>query len=546
MTTDDSRPNIIIILADDMGYSDLGCFGSEIATPNLDALASSGLRFSQMYNSARCCPSRAALLTGVHPHQAGVGHMVADLGRPEYQGYLRDNVVTIAEALKVAGYRTLMSGKWHVGGDYNNIDREKWDLGGPGFPLPTQRGFDRYFGIYSGGGSYFFPNTLAEQDTLLPPDLEGFYLTDAISDNAVDMIEDAMAGDDPFFMYVAYTAPHWPLHALEEDIARYEGKYRTGWDALRTSRHEELKGMGILDEKWEISPRDPDSPPWDEAADHDWEDIRMAVYSAQIDRLDQGVGKIVSALRCAGADSNTIIMFLSDNGGCAEFLAEESSQPQPARYRGPNPDGTRLVLGNTRELRPGGAQTFMSYDLPWANASNSPFRRFKRWTHEGGISTPFILSWPDRIGEPGIVHSPTHLIDIMPTCLQAAGASHPTERDGHESLPLEGESFLSAIDRGEWSREQPIFWEHEGSRAIRQGQWKLVSAIGGPWELYDMETDRTELNDLYQRNRTKAHELERLYEEWADRCGVLPWSVINPDWNPIMRSDSTHTSLRLR
>ena len=546
MTTDDSRPNVIIILADDMGYSDLGCFGSEIATPNLDALASSGLRFSQMYNSARCCPSRAALLTGVHPHQAGVGHMVADLGHPEYQGYLRDNVVTIAEALKSAGYRTLMSGKWHVGGDYNTTDRESWDPGGPGFPAPTQRGFDRYFGIYSGGGSYFFPKTLAEQDTLLEPDLEGFYLTDAISDNAVDMIEDATAGEDPFFMYVAYTAPHWPLHALEEDIARYEGKYRNGWDHLRTSRHEQLKGMGILDEKWDISPRDDDSPPWDETADHDWEDIRMAVYSAQIDRLDQGVGKIVSALRRAGADSNTIVMFLSDNGGCAEFLAEESSQPQPHRYMGPNPDGTPLILGNIRELRPGGAQTFMSYDLPWANASNTPFRRFKRWTHEGGISTPFILSWPDRIREPGIVHSPTHLIDIMPTCLQAAGASQPTEREGQQTLPLEGESFLSAIDRGEWSREQPIFWEHEGSRAIRQGQWKLVSAIGGPWELYDMETDRTELNDLYQRNRNKAHELERLYEEWADRCGVLPWSVINPDWNPIMHGESIHTSLRLR
>ena len=210
--------------------------------------------------------------------------MVADLGRPEYQGYLSDNVVTIAEALKSAGYRTLMSGKWHVGGDYNNTDREDWDPGGPGYPIPTQRGFDRYFGIFSGGGSYFFPKALAEQDTLLQPDLEGFYLTDAISDNAGDMIEEATAGEDPFFMYVAYTAPHWPLHALEEDIARYEGKYRTGWDALRTGRHEELKEMGILDEKWEISPRDPDSPPWDEAADHDWEDIRMAVYSAQIDR----------------------------------------------------------------------------------------------------------------------------------------------------------------------------------------------------------------------------------------------------------------------
>jgi arylsulfatase len=235
-------------------------------------------------------------------------------------------------------------------------------------------------------------------------------------------------------------------------------------------------------------------------------------------------------------------MFLSDNGGCAEFLAEDGSLPQPARYGGVSPDGTPVVVGNIPGLRPGGPQTFMSYDLPWANASNTPFRRFKRWTHEGGISTPFIMSWPKRIQESGIVHSPVHLIDIMPTCLDAAGASHPTERAGQQTIPLEGESMLSAIESRDWARERPIVWEHEGSRAVRQGQWKLVSAIGGGWELYDMERDRTELDDLYVRNRSKAQELEKLYDEWAERCGVLPWSVISPDWNPRMRGQSIHLS----
>ena len=537
------RPNIIVILADDMGYSDIGCFGSEIRTPNLDSLGYNGLRFSQMYNSARCCPSRAALLTGLNPQQAGVGHMVANLGVPEYQGYLRENCVTIAESLKASGYSTFMSGKWHVGGDYDLSNPDSWTPGTPDHPLPTQRGFDRYYGILTGAGNFYFPKTLMDQDTLVPlDDLDDFYLTDAISDNAVKMVGEAANGDAPFFMYVGFTAPHWPLHALEEDIARYEGQYRRGWDYLRTSRHEELKSMGILDEKWDISPRDNSSHPWTTTSDRDWEDIRMAVYAAQIDRLDQGVGRILDALRSRNMDGNTLIMFLSDNGGCAEFLAEDGSLPQPARYGGVNPDGTQVHVGNTPGLRPGGPQTFMSYDLPWANASNTPFRRFKRWTHEGGISMPFIMSWPDRITESGIVHSPAHLIDIMPTCLDAASTNHPAERAGQPTLPLEGESMLTAIDNREWSREQPIFWEHEGSRAVRQGRWKLVSAIGERWELYDMEQDRTELNDLYNRNLSKAHELEGLYAQWAERCGVLPWNVINPNWNPAMLSQSAHKS----
>ena len=536
-------PNIIVMLVDDMGYSDIGCFGGEVRTPNLDSLAAGGLRFSQMYNSARCCPSRAALLTGLNPQQAGVGHMVANLGVPQYQGYLRENAATLPEALKAGGYSTFMSGKWHVGGEYNLLDPDSWTPGTPDFPLPTQRGFDRYFGILAGAGNFYFPKTLMDQDSFVPLDsLDDFYLTDAIADNAAKMVGEAAEMDNPFFMYVAFTAPHWPLHALEEDIARYEGKYRGGWDELRTSRHENLKGMGVLDEKWEISPRDADSPAWADAPDHDWEDIRMAVYAAQIDRVDQGVGRILDALRASGAYDDTLIMFMSDNGGCAEFLAEDGGRPQAARYGGVLPGGESVRVGNARGERPGGALTFMSYDLPWANASNTPFRRFKRWTHEGGISTPFIMSWPSRIREPGIVHAPIHLIDLMPTCLDAAGAAHPAERGGMETMPLEGESVLPSIGRREWRRERPIFWEHEGSRAVRDGDWKLVSAVGEGWELYNIADDRTELNNLRSRNRPKADAMRAAYAEWAERCGVLDWSEIMPNWNPTTRGANAHVS----
>ena len=538
------RPNIILILADDMGYSDLGCYGSEIQTPNLDRLANRGLRFSQMYNSARCCPSRAALLTGLNPQQTGVGHMVDDLGKPAYQGYLNDSCATVAEVLRQSGYATYMSGKWHVGGRYDLLDPESWDRfkGDAGHPIPVQRGFDRFYGIVSGSANYFYPLTLMRDDQFIPLEPSGFYLTDAISDHAAQMIEESTSSDKPFFLHVTYTAPHWPLQALEGDIARYEGTYRKGWDELRTSRHEELKGMGILDPSWQISPRDESSPPWRDVEDRDWHDIRMATYAAQIDRMDQGIGRIMDKVRALGIEDNTLVMFLSDNGGCAEFLMEDTIRPVPSQYMTPNPDGKPMKMGNIPELRPGPADTFMSYDLPWANASNSPFRLFKRWTHEGGISTPFIMSWPDRIKQAAIIHEPTHIIDIAATCIAAAGAAYPSEYDGKPITPIEGESFLTVIDESRWSREKPIFWEHEGSRAVRVRQWKLVSEVGGEWELYDMDEDRTELNDLVEQNRPKAEELSKIYDEWAARSGVIPWPVRPHIWNPAMRADHNHLS----
>ncbi|MDP6071357.1 MAG: arylsulfatase [SAR202 cluster bacterium] len=534
------RPNIVLILADDMGFSDIGCYGSEIRTPNLDSLADNGLQFTQMYNSARCCPSRAALLTGLNPQQTGVGHMVEDLGYPAYQGYLNQTSVTIAESLRENGYTTLMSGKWHVGGGYNLLDAESWTPGDATHPIPVQRGFDRFFGIVSGAGSYYYPMTLMRDDQLIPLDTDGMYLTDAISDNAADMIDDAGSKDAPFFLHVAYTSPHWPLHALEEDIARYEGKYDSGWDALRTGRHEVLKGRGVLDPKWDISPRDADSPPWNDAQNPTWESLRMATYAAQIDRMDQGIGRVLDKLRELGIEQDTMVMFLSDNGGCAEFLAEDSIRPTPSKYSAAPLDGRSMQMGNIVDLRPGPADTFMSYDLPWANASNTPFRRFKRWTHEGGISTPFILSWPSGQGETGTVHAPAHVIDIAATCLDAASGVYPTEMNGHDTTPLEGESLLPAMDNHSWRRDRPIFWEHEGSRAVRMGQWKLVAEVGEDWELYDMDEDRTELDNLAESEPTRVREMTRMYDEWADRCGVLPWEVVQAGWNPRLIGHGGH------
>ncbi len=543
-----SKPNFILILADDMGYSDLGCYGSEINTPNINSLASNGIRFSQMYNSARCCPSRAALLTGLNPQQTGVGHMVSTFGQsasiniPAYQGYLNETSATIAEVLKENSYQTYMSGKWHVGGGYDLTDASTWTPGNHTHPTPVQRGFDKFFGIVAGAANFFHPRTLMKDENFLDIDTSNFYLTDAISENAVSMLEDSSKTDKPFFMHVAYTAPHWPLHAYEEDIAKYVGKYRQGWDKIRTSRHEELKGLGILDPKWAISPRDSSSKPWGTVEERDWEDLRMAVYAAMIDRMDQGIGKILDKLRELSLDENTVVMFLSDNGGCAEFLAEETERPTPLQYSTPTPDGRKIQIGNRKDLNPGSDDTFMSYDLPWANASNTPFRLFKRWTHEGGISTPFILSWPKRINKPSIVHEPTHIIDIAATIYDAAQAVYPKEYNGNPITALEGSSFLEVLNEGNWERTDSIYWEHEGSRAMRDGEWKLVSEVGEGWELYNMSEDRTELNNLAEKEKDRLLKMQNSYKEWMNRCGVEDWPIPPQTWNPIMHAPHTHSS----
>jgi arylsulfatase len=485
------KPNIVLIMADDMGFSDLGCYGSEIATPNLDRIAAGGLRFTQFYNTARCCPTRASLLTGLYPHQAGVGHMVQDRGQPAYRGFLNDRCVTIAEALKTAGYRTYMSGKWHVG-----EDRPHW---------PVDRGFDRSYALISGATNYFRLDPgrkMARDDQPIAPG-EGWYITDAITASAVSYLEGHRPQQAPFFLYVAYTSPHWPLHAWPEDIAKYRGRYKAGWDVLRGQRHERQIALGIVDARWPLTPRDARVPAWENAKNQDDLDLRMAVYAAQIDRMDQGIGKVLAKIAALGMKDNTLVLFLADNGGCAEIV--NSGKPGA-------PAGT--------------ADSFLSYGVGWANASNTPFRLYKHWVHEGGIATPLVAYWPATIKTPAIVHQPGHLIDIMATCCDVAGAEYPKTHRGREITPLEGKSLLPIFLGKERAGHEAIFWEHEGNRAVRQGKWKLVALHGGPWELYDLEADRTEMNNLAAKQPEKVAGMSKLYDQWAKRAGVVPWQQL--------------------
>jgi len=493
------RPNIVLMMVDDMGYSDIGCYGGEIRTPNLDRLAASGLRFTQFYNTARCCPTRASLMTGLYPHQAGVGHMMNDRGTDGYRGNLNKSCVTIPEVLRPAGYGTYMCGKWHVT-RFTGPD-------GPKHNWPRQRGYDRFFGTITGAGSFWTPATLTDDNTQIQAP-KGFYYTDAISDTAVKFITEHRKArpKDPFFLYVAYTAPHWPLHAHRRDIDKYRGTYRKGWDAVRAERHRRMIEMGLVKKRWPITPRDTAATAWaevDEAKRKDM-DLRMAVYAAQIDSVDQGAGRIAAALKRLGQLDNTLWLFLADNGGCAEG----------------GPWGFERKRGGVL----GTDSSFASYGLSWANASNTPFRRYKHWVHEGGIATPLIVHWPARVKAAGqLRRQPGHLIDIMATCVEVAGATYPTERKGQAILPMEGRSLTPAFDDRPIEREA-IFWEHEGNRAVRIGKWKLVAkGRTGPWELYDMEADRTELNDLAAGHGDRVREMAAVWQQWAERAHVVPW-----------------------
>lgn len=520
-----SRPNVILILVDDMGFADLGVMGSEIRTPHLDDLATGGALLTAMYNCARCCPTRAALLTGLYPHNAGIGHMGANLGTPAYQGFLRNDSATIAEVLREAGYRTAMSGKWHVAGDFEARNVDSWRVGDIDHPTPRQRGFDRFYGILDGATHFFAPHFMLEDDRRVEVVSDDFYFTDAITDRAIGMVEEAVADDAPFFLYLAHAAPHWPLHAPPGDIARYQGVYDKGWDAIRTARHEEMNGRGLLRSPWEISPRDPEVRPFDRVADPAWEASKMAAYAAMVDRMDQSIGRLVGALRRLGQFDDTLILFLSDNGGCAEFMAEDG---WAKFFPDILPDGRRIAMGNRPGLRPGDALTYQSYDRPWANVSNAPFRLYKHYVHEGGISTPLIAHWPKGIRQKTIVHEPCHVVDILPTILEATGAAPLAELGGHPIQAPQGESLLAHLRGRMVSRERPIFFEHEGNAAIRHGAFKLVRKHGGPWELYDMDADRTELHDLAGRNRPVQQALIAQYENWAAKTGVLDWDVALP------------------
>lgn len=515
------RPNIVLILNDDMGYSDIGCYGGEIQTPNLDRLAANGLRFTQFYNTARCSPSRASLLTGLHPHQTGVGVLTYDMGPEGYAGNLGKNCVTIPQALKASQYKTYMSGKWHVASSLTK-PTDTW---------PLQRGFDEFFGTIIGAGSFYDPNTLTRGNENIEHearDNKDFFYTDAISDQAADYIREharRYAGQ-PFFEYVAYTAPHWPLHAHDDDIAKYKGRFDQGWDALRAERLKRLIDEGMLEPEWALSDRDPTQPPWTEAQEKAWLLRCMEVYAAQVDRMDQGIGRIIAALEETGQLDNTLIIFLSDNGACAEDIPEGVTVDElvnklmiaKARTR----TGEEVHFGNNPNIMPGPENTYQSYGVAWANLSNTPFRLYKHWIHEGGISTPLICHWPQGIKEKGgIRHAPGYLPDIMATLLDITGTPYPQAWEGKPVAPLEGTSLRPLFEEDGLDRP-PMFWEHEGNAAVRIGKWKLVRNYPKPWELYDMEADRTELHDLASRHPDRVQDMAAQYEAWAARCGVLP------------------------
>lgn len=500
---EEERPNIVLIMADDMGFSDIGSYGGEVQTPNLDALAEGGIRYTQFYNNARCCPTRASLMTGVYPQQAGMGWMTAaDLGTPAYQGELNNKVVTIAEVLKGAGYATYMTGKWH-------LSRVRNIRGGVKTNWPSQRGFEEYFGIVDGASNYFTPMVYSDNEKYSAPG-EDFYFTHAVSDSSVMFMDqhfNKAGAKDPFFMYVAYTAPHWPLHALEKDIAKYEEMYKVGWDKLRTERLQKQKEIGIFDQSVKLSPREERVPAWEELSPEKQEEfaMRMAIYAAQIDAMDQGIGRIVNKLKEEGELDNTLIMFLSDNGACAEYISSGES---------------KAVNGK--------ANTWESYRIHWANVGSTPYKEYKHWIHEGGIATPFIVHWPKGIKtDKKFIREPGHLNDIMATAVEVAGAEYPAEYKGNKIVPMQGQSLVPHF-RGEQNNRKPIFWEHEANIGVRDGKWKLVAKTEegsefdpGNLELYNMEEDPSELHNLADTHPEKLQELYTAWKAWADKVNVI-------------------------
>jgi arylsulfatase len=492
--------NVVLVVCDDMGYSDLGCYGGELDTPALDGLARDGVRLSQFYNTARCSPSRASLLTGLHPHQTGVGVLAQGIDdRPDgYQGHLDDRCTTVAEILQRHGYRTALTGKWHLARN-PFVPDGTW---------PTRRGFDEFYGTLVGAGSYFEPRTLTRGETNVEHEARepGFYYTDAITNEACAFIGRTAK---PFFLYVAYTAPHWPLHAHPEDITKYKGVFDAGWDVLRERRLRKLTDVGLLDERAQLSPRDERVGPWEEDP---WQLARMQAYAAQIDRMDQGIARIVEALRARAVLGDTLLLFVSDNGASDEELPKARF----AQRTDVVPRGVRV--GNSPAIEPGPADTYASYGVGWANVSNAPFRLYKRWVHEGGIATPLVVHWPNgNLRDGGVAHAMFQLTDVLPTILDAIGSDVPSE--------LGGRSMLPAL-RGGSVDPRPLFWEHTGNAAVRLGDWKLVRAFGGEWELYSMELDRTELNDVAARHPEVVLELAARWDDWAERAEVIPWQRI--------------------
>jgi arylsulfatase A-like enzyme len=529
----DGRPNIVIIMADDLGYSDLGCYGGEVKTPNLDKLAAGGMRFTQFYNTARCCPTRASLLTGLYPHQAGIGRMTQNAGQPGYRGSLTDNTVTIAEVLKKAGYNTGMAGKWHVA-ETKEQPREqqlKWLAHQQNFgpfadtaQYPVARGFDKFFGTIWGVVDYFDPFTLVNGKEQVMEVPKNYYYTDAISDTAVAYVKQFSKTDKPFFLYVAHTAPHWPVQALPEDIAKYENVYKGGWQALRQARYKRMVKLGLFDSvnapltPWMFPDKD-----WATNKDAAWDARAMAVHAAMVDRMDQGIGRLIDQLKALNKLDNTLIIFLSDNG---------ASNEDPIRYgpgfdrNGSTRDGREVLYPKVRtsENMPGPETVYAGIGTQWAHAVNTPFKYWKAKIFEGGICTPMIAHWPNGIKQKNVINTEMgHVIDFMATCTDIGHAQYPQQFKGKAITPMQGTSLQPVFATGERKDPEYIFWEHFGSKGLRQGKWKIVK-LGNedPWQLYDLEKDRTETKDLTAQYPDIAKRMQAKWEELAVATQVYP------------------------
>lgn len=481
-----SRPNIVLIMSDDMGYSDLGCFGGEIETPNLDQLAHDGLRFTNFYSENMCWVSRAAMLTGVYHKTSMVN------------GGLHPHCPTVPELLRQTGYQTAISGKWHLAGK-------------PYRTFPNDRGFEDFYGILGGAASFYAPAHLhrnrknVESEATEDPD---YYITDAISSEATRMIRETPNGK-PLFLYVAYTAAHWPLHAKQTDIDQYRDKYSMGWDKLREQRLQRMKELGIVGPDSGLSPRHPEVSSWQKEQNQAWQQRRMEVYAAQVTAMDRGIGRILEALKDSGKFNNTLVMFTIDNGGChVEYPAGRKGDYLPQKTR----DGRPMRPGNLPSIMPGPEDTYQSYGYGWANASNTPFRMFKQFDHEGGIRTPMIAHWPAGIEAPGrLVPAVAHLVDIMPTILDVTDRReirHQTTNKPH--IPLDGKSLAPAFD-GKLEHERTLFFDHARGSALRHGDWKIVREKKKPWELYHLKVDPLELDNL---NKQQPEKLTELIETW--------------------------------
>ncbi|HJQ78757.1 MAG TPA: arylsulfatase [Lacipirellulaceae bacterium] len=509
-----TRPNILVILIDDMGWSDFGCYGSEISTPHIDALAAGGVRFTQFYNTARCSPTRASLMTGLYPHQAGMGHLDNTVfeNSKGTQGRLRNDCVTMGEVLGDAGYFTIMTGKWHMGQYHKENSTPPWKrgfmrslnsaIGETYFPDQKQR---REHGLHLNGKRYELDDPIFG---------ENWYGPDLLTEWGLKFVDEAKTSQKPFFWYFAHSSLHFPLQVPQEDIDRYRGKYMAGWDALRRERHRRQIEMGLVDPAWQLAERPPDVPAWDSLNDEDKErfDHIMAIYAAMLDRVDRSIGTLVDGLAQRGMLEDTLILILADNGGNAE-------------------SGPR---GRLEGDQPGGPQSTVYLGQCWATLANTPFRRYKHFTHEGGIATPLVVHWPAGIPKQRgdkLEHQPGHLVDIMPTAVAVSGASYPSEFNGHAIQPMEGVSLIPAFAAQPLMRKEPIFWEHEGNRALRSGKWKLVMKLRGPWELYDTQADRTESRNLIEEEPELANELIAKWEAWAKRADVDPWpGPARNDW----------------